>query len=283
MLVNYYFNKSDKKRDAGLTTPDDIYRKNDICYGQNKKWQLLDVYYSKGTTKPLPVIVIVHGGGWVYGTKEVYQYYGMDLAKRGFVVVNFNYRLAPKHKFPAQLEDINLVIKWLYQHDKVYHMDNKHLYLVGDSAGAHLTSLYTSFLCHKDYQKQFTFKPPKGFKPTAIALNCGIYDIDHLQAHTRYLLRDLLGRRFKKDLHLINPVDYVTKDFPPVYLMTSHDDFLVDQAPFMQQQLTAHHVQHVYKVYGDDNDKLYHVFHVDIKTASAAKANDDECQFFKTV
>ena len=66
---------------------------------QNLKWQKLDVYRQKDATGKLPVIVSVHGGGWVYGDKERYQFYCMDLAERGFAVVNFSYRLAPEYKF----------------------------------------------------------------------------------------------------------------------------------------------------------------------------------------
>ena len=102
LIVRYNFGKGDRKRDAGLTTPDDVKRYDNIPYGRDKKWQILDVYRPKEKEGKLPVIISVHGGGWVYGTKEVYQFYCMSLAQRGFAAVNFNYRLAPGHRYPAQ-------------------------------------------------------------------------------------------------------------------------------------------------------------------------------------
>ncbi|MGB4661825.1 MAG: alpha/beta hydrolase, partial [Mobilitalea sp.] len=108
------FGEGDAKRDAGLCTPEDIERVNNIQYGPDSVWNVLDVYRPKAESGKLPVIVIVHGGGWVYGDKEVYQFYGMNLAQRGFAVVNFSYRLAPEAKYPAPLEDTNLVITWMY-------------------------------------------------------------------------------------------------------------------------------------------------------------------------
>ena len=72
------FGSSDKKRDAGQTTPQDIIRYDDILYGNDTKlikWQYLDVYRPKstveadGSLKKLPVIISVHGGAWVYGDK----------------------------------------------------------------------------------------------------------------------------------------------------------------------------------------------------------------------
>ena len=93
--IRKMFGEGDAKRDAGLKTPDDIIRYDDIRYGtEDDKLQMLDVYRPKGISGKLPVIMSVHGGGWVYGDKEVYQFYCMSLAQRGFAVVNYSYRLA---------------------------------------------------------------------------------------------------------------------------------------------------------------------------------------------
>ena len=78
-LVRKAFGNNDKKRDAGLTTPDTIKRFDDIPYGADRKWQILDVYRPINKVGPLPVLINVHGGGMVYGSKEAYQYYCMGL------------------------------------------------------------------------------------------------------------------------------------------------------------------------------------------------------------
>ena len=109
--IRKMFGEGDAERDAGLSTPSDVVRYDDIVYGKDPKWQCLDVYRPKFRKGKLPVIISVHGGGWVYGDKEVYQWYCMNLAQRGFAVVNFTYRLAPEYKFPASLEDTNSVMK----------------------------------------------------------------------------------------------------------------------------------------------------------------------------
>ena len=62
----------DKKRDKKLKAPEDVTALKDIAYAGGGKYNLLDVYYPKGASGKLPVIVSIHGGGYVYGTKEVY-------------------------------------------------------------------------------------------------------------------------------------------------------------------------------------------------------------------
>ena len=108
------FGTGDKKRDAGLKTPETVERYDDISYGPHPTWNLLDVYRPKKEIgNHLPVIAIVHGGAWVYGDKDVYQYYAMSLAERGFSVVNFSYRLAPEFRYPTALEDICKAFEWI--------------------------------------------------------------------------------------------------------------------------------------------------------------------------
>ena len=101
----------DRERDKGLATPDEIRRFDDISYGPHGQANMLDVYVRKDAEGLQPTIVNVHGGGWVYGNKEIYQHYCMRLALRGFAVVNINYRLAPENRFPAAVEDINAAMQ----------------------------------------------------------------------------------------------------------------------------------------------------------------------------
>ena len=101
IMFNINASKSDKKRDAAIPLPSGVTEYRDIAYGHHGKENLLDVYIPEGAEGPLPTIVSIHGGGYVYGSKEIYRRYGMDMARRGFAFVNFNYRLAPKWRFPT--------------------------------------------------------------------------------------------------------------------------------------------------------------------------------------
>ncbi|MDA2638895.1 alpha/beta hydrolase [Bacillus cereus] len=158
-LLRVLFKRGDTKRDKGLITPETIKRFNNLdYYGDKNQDHLLDFYYPRNTEKPLPVIISVHGGGWVYGNKDAYQFYCMNLALYGFTVVNFNYRLAPKEKFPSPLQDLNSVLHWVENNAAKFHMDVNNLFIVGDSAGAQIASQYAAILTNSRYAKLFGFQ-----------------------------------------------------------------------------------------------------------------------------
>lgn len=153
--------KSDYKRDRIIPLPSGVKQVCDLSYGPHRKWNRMDIYYPEGAAR-CPIIVSVHGGGFVYGSKKIYKRYCMDLARRGFAVVNINYRLAPRWKFPTPMEDIHNVMIWLSHHAKQYHGDNRRIFMVGDSAGAQMVSQYAAILTNPDYMSLFGLKPPKG-------------------------------------------------------------------------------------------------------------------------
>lgn len=276
--------RSDKKRDAGLTIPETVTAYRDISYGKHGRWSLLDLYVPKDVTAPVPVIVSVHGGGWVYGTKETYVYYCSDLARRGFAVVNFSYRLAPRHKFPAALEDTNAAFHWLLENADRYGLDASRVFAVGDSAGAHMLGLYACLCTDPAFAARFDFRPPEGFVPRAVALNCGVY---HMAPGSRRdanasLMRDVLpGGGTPEELERISVLNHVTKSFPPAFIMTASGDFLAEQAPPLVEKLQSLGVEAEYHYYGDEQRVLGHVFHCNQRLPEATICNDEECAFFR--
>lgn len=273
--------KSDTKRDAGLTTPEDIQRFDDIKYADADKCQVMDVYRPKDIgDRKLPVIVSSHGGGWVYGNKEIYQHYCMNLARRGFVVVNYTYRLAPKHKYPAPIEDTNSVYTWIMNNGADYGMDTNNIFAVGDSAGGQIVGIYASILTNSEYAAQYPFKAPENLKLNALGLNCGKFNTSNEQATGFF--KDLLPNRgTKEEMLKISVIEHITKDFPPCFIFTANKDFLIDEPKSLTKVLMENEIPFESKVYGSEENPLYHVFHCDIKTEAAKIANDEETDFFK--
>ena len=285
-FIRKSFKEGDDIRDAGLTDPEDVVRYDDILYGTDPRWQVLDLYRPKGKEgERLPVIVSVHGGGWVYGDKERYQYYCMSLAQRGFAVVNFTYRLAPEFKYPAPLEDTNLVFSWVLEHASKYGLDTSHVFAVGDSAGGNILGLYCAICTNPEYASRYPFQVPQGFVPQAVALNCGDYVVEAAHPSSDDQAPDLMadylpGRGTKEEMALINVTAHVTEAYPPVFLMTASGDFLKEQALLMASALTRHNVPFLYRFYGDSRKLLPHVFHCDMRSEDGKQCNQDECDFF---
>ena len=285
-LIRTQFGLGDTARDIGLTTPAKVIRRDNISYGPDRKWNTLDIYRPAGTErKILPVIVSVHGGGWVYGDKNRYQFYCMELCRRGFAVVNFSYRLAPEHVFPAALEDTNAAFAWMLNHAGEYGFDTKNIFATGDSAGAHYLGLYAAIATNREFADNFSFKVPSNLHLRAITLNSGVYrltDMESVDSLTKMLIVDVFGYKpAKEDLAFISPSLHVAEGYPPVFLTTSNGDFLRDQAPFMAKSLAENGIPFTYRCYGDKKHDLHHVFMLSIKKPEAGPAIDEQCEFFR--
>ena len=274
--------KSDRKRDAVIPLPEDITECRNISYGSHGKQNLLDVYYPQGTTTSLPTIVSIHGGGYVYGDKEIYRRYGMDMAKRGFAFVNFNYRLAPKWRFPTPLHDTNAVMQWICKNAARYHLDPNRIILLGDSAGAQLSSQYAAMVTTPDYAALFHMEIP-AITIRALGLFCGMYDLKARAASPRKGIHlDYMGKDLPDcDLRLA-VLENIHSNYPPAFLATSCEDFLRDCAEPMYVFLREKGVDAEWHCYGAEGDETVgHVFHVNIALEDAKQCNDDAAAFFQ--
>jgi len=262
--------------------PGDIERKTDISYGAHGKWNLLDVYRPKGAGKPLPVIVSIHGGGYVYGSKNLYQHYCMSLAQRGFAVVNFNYRLAPKIAFPMPVIETNEALKWMSVNAGEHGIDLSNVFLVGDSAGAQIASQYATIVTSPEYAKLFGLDIPD-FKLKAVALNCGMYEKFHeIDTALPGLLLDYFGKDPLRHGDRINALKYINSNFPPAFVMSAANDFLLPCARPMFERLREKGIDCVCEIYGSkEQKKIAHVFHLNIRSEAARKCNDAQCEFFR--
>lgn len=282
LMFCYNATKADKARDALIPLPEGITECRNISYGSHGDANLLDVYYPDGTKEQLPTIISIHGGGYVYGSKEIYRRYGMDMAKRGFAFVNFNYRLAPKWKFPTPLCDANAVLHWVVKNAHRYHLDPDRIILVGDSAGAQLASQYAAIHCNPEYAAHFQLNLPK-IHIRALGLYCGMYDLAaNAQDKRKGIHLDYLGKALPADDPRLKVLESIRENYPPAYLATSCHDFLRPCAQPMWAFLQEKGVESQWKCYGSESDEsVAHVFHVNIRLPEAKQCNDDSAEFFK--
>lgn len=87
---------------------------------------------------PFPAVVCIHGGGFTGGRREDYDELCRKFARRGYVAVTIDYRLAPKHRWPAHIQDCKAAIRRLRSHAEGYGVDPARIGAMGSSAGGHL-------------------------------------------------------------------------------------------------------------------------------------------------
>ena len=284
LLFCYSATKSDKARDARIPLPEGVSEFRNIPYGPYGDFSLLDVYIPEGAEGPLPTIVSIHGGGYVYGSKEIYRRYGMDMARRGFAFVNFNYRLSPKWKFPTPLIDTNAVLHWVVHNASRYQLDPDRIILLGDSAGAQMTSHYAAIFTNPAFAAHFPLKLPK-INIRAVGLYCGMYDMSARAKEKRKGIQlDYLGKEknISGDDPRLQVLENITPDFPPAFLCTGTNDFLRPCCQPMHEFLQKKGIDAQWKCYGVEGPEgMGHVFHVNILLPEAVQCNDDAAAFFQ--
>lgn len=103
--------------------------------------QSLDVYQPARSDSARPVIVMIHGGGFIMGSKNTLNDAARWFAERGYAVVVPGYRLAPEFTYPAQINDVFCALAWTYRHADEYGFRTDELILLGESAGASAAAL----------------------------------------------------------------------------------------------------------------------------------------------
>lgn len=273
--------QGDDERDKDLPhNISGVTRIDNISYGPVKKWNLLDIYLPNKVKTKVPVIISIHGGGYCYGTKETYQFYGMGIAKRGFAFVNANYRLSPDVAFPKCLDDVNRYIHWVSENADKYNFDTNNVFLIGDSAGGQMAEQYIAIIKNEEYRKKFGYSLTE-LKFRALAVNSAalfMLDPGLISGSIEwYFPEEILEE--KKDL--INVEKYIKSNYLPTFICTANKDFLRDSSIKFDGFLTGLRVEHVFKEYGDKDNPRGHVFLINQRDSIADIANDDEMKFFE--
>ena len=210
---------------------------SDINYTAGGKRARLDVYRPRGVDlHDAPVLVQVHGGAWTLGTKESQGQLLMNrLAERGWVCVAMNYRLAPKHPFPAQIIDVKKAIAWTRANIASYGGDPSYLVVTGGSAGGHLASLAALTPGKREWQPGFE---DADTSVAACVPFYGVYDLAGMTGlrSAKAMFRGFLAPRvFAKDPDAdradfvdASPLAHLSPEAPDFFCLHGSNDSLVD-------------------------------------------------------
>lgn len=181
----------DRMRLLNQVPPAGVNRRKDIPFiNDGDPMHLLDVYMPMGKKEKRPVILDVHGGGWVYGSKEVNRNFCRWLASQRFTVICPNYRLVPRTDLKGQLADVLAAMRWIVENGNEYYCDPAHTFLTGDSAGAHLISVATCINESSELQALFGLAP-SGLNVRALALNHGVFDRDEAVRYGGFIAKEV--------------------------------------------------------------------------------------------
>lgn len=197
--------------------------KEDVVYSTLGKRELkVDIYYPETNGDQLkPAVLLIHGGGWVSGSKENQRPMAKRLAQEGFVAITVEYRLSREAPYPAAVIDIKAALDWIKRNAAEYDLDKNKVALLGASAGAQLAtlvgvtpgiSIYRVYDCKISDEVQ------------AIVNIDGIVSFIHPEAEESEIAGLWLG-----GLELENPanwkeaspLEYVNKNTPPTIFINS--------------------------------------------------------------
>ncbi|MBA3464860.1 MAG: alpha/beta hydrolase [Deltaproteobacteria bacterium] len=122
----------------------------DITYGPgHPSWRQLDIYRPIHRPKPWPIVFYVHGGAFHLLSKDTHWLMGLVFARFGYLVVNISYRLAPKHPYPAAIEDTCMAYAWMVKRAAELGGDPTRIAVAGESAGGNLITALTLATCQR--------------------------------------------------------------------------------------------------------------------------------------
>lgn len=145
---------------------------------------LLDVYRPTGKRSP-PALLYVHGGGFAVLSKDTHRIMALAFASAGFAVFNINYRLGPKHRFPAPLEDAGAALEWVADHAGDFGADATRLCLAGESAGANLVTALTYCATHPRPESYARKLFDHGLSIRAVLPIYGLFDMQDMDRFAR--------------------------------------------------------------------------------------------------
>lgn len=275
----------ERERKSRQTPPEGVKAFRDLSYEDDGDWRhRYDVFVPEHAEGPLPLIIDVHGGGWMFGTKELNEYYCMALASDGFAVADINYTLVPDTTLVGQLREVVAAWNWIGAHAAQVQGDASRIFVTGDSAGAMLVLL----ACAVAGKPDGPAIPPIQPRIQGMFLDCPVS-----------CLHEAFARGSEKDKESIrmilgaDPADYPYWNavdptgflpgctLPPLVLFTTTGDAKYGwQAVLLHQYLEQYRIPHRYLV---DEHGLGHVFNVlNPQEAESRTVNHLTTTFFRT-
>jgi len=234
-----------EKTKAEPQAPAGVSWEKDVVFGKGGETELhLDLARPKDAGKPLPCIVVIHGGGWRAGNFKVHVPQIFEFAKAGYVSATVQYRLVPAGRWPAQIEDVKCAVRYLRGNAEKYGIDKQRFGAIGFSAGAHLSMLLGT-MDEKDGLEGSGGSSGQSSKVQAVVSYFGPTDLaaKDFPANVNGMIYDFLGGTPDEksgNFRAASPVTYIDKNDAPILMFMGTKDRLVpyNQAYELADEMT---------------------------------------------
>lgn len=240
-VITRVFASGEAESEARLArhVPPGIETQRDLAYGPGPD-DRLDLSRPVDAAGPLPVIVWVHGGAWIAGSKDGVYNYLRVLAGEGYATVAVEYSTGYGSRYPTPVQQVNAALAYLAQHAEKLGLDTGRLVLAGDSAGAQIAAQVALLATDPAYAAALGIAPD--FDPAmlnGVLLLSGAYDIANvdMDGDMGWFVKTVLWaysgvRDFMEDERflLMAVTPRVTAAFPPAFIASGNGDPLSPQA-----------------------------------------------------
>jgi acetyl esterase len=272
--------------------PPSIGARLDQQYDEDDADALLDVYFPESTTRALPTIVWMHGGGFLAGDRRQVGNYVRILAGRGYTTVSVGYSLGPASHYPTPLRQVNAALAYLVGHAEQLHIDPEHLFLAGDSAGAHIAAQMANIISSPEYAKAVGIVPSiRRAQLRGVILHCGLYDLSlaKFDGPWGHFMRTIVWsysgvKEFGEKARLpeFSVARHVTGDFPPAFISVGNADRLLPHSRLLADALVKRGVKVDALFFPEDyRPALPHEYQFNLDTGAGREALERTTRFLK--
>ena len=207
----------------------------------------LDIYLCENGLEK-PILIDIHGGGFISHDKKIDSVFANVMAQKGFVVFTLNYRLAyPEYNVFNQIEDIDKATRWIIEHAASYRGDSKSIYLAGHSSGGVNAIAETLLSISSDMLSDYGFEK-REYKYSGLILDCGLLHFYKNSIAYNGMRRMVFPKSYKNDRRyeylLFDRNDDVNR-LPKTVIITNESDQLKDMSYYFNELLDKRYVEHV--------------------------------------
>ena len=269
-----------------------VHVENDLSYDSAHQEGNLDIIAPKEFSGKLPVIFWVHGGAFLGGDKSDITEYAVQVASKGFIVVNMNYELAPSAIYPTPLYQVEEAYQFIEKNAEAYGIDMDRLYFAGDSAGAQIISQFVNVQVEEAYANLIGIEGSVSpDKIAGVLLFCGPYDVSKFgDLSDSFLINFLfdrvgwayIGERDWGDSDQVKQasvIDHVSAHFPPTFITDGNTGSFEEQGLELADKLNKNDVEIVDVFYSQEEAELGHEYQFIMDTPQAENTFNQLIEF----